>query len=105
MKIKLIDFARVIRSKNSGPFELTLDVLFKDRETYELFRDRKLFDEALIAQLYGLPLSDVLGVVWFDPANAVKATLRRLIASGSPGDSDIYGAQQHGPLLDLEWDI
>ena len=27
---KLIDVASVIRSKNSGPFELTFDVIFKD---------------------------------------------------------------------------
>ena len=33
-KHKLIDIASVIRSKNSGPYELTFDVIFKDFETY-----------------------------------------------------------------------
>ena len=32
----------LIRSKNSGPFELTFDVIFKDREGYEKVRDAKL---------------------------------------------------------------
>ena len=104
MKIRLIDTARVIRSKNSGPFELTLDVLFKDKETYRLFRERNLITTALIANLYGMDEKDVLSVVWFEPANAVKATLRRRLPSGAPGDTDIYGAQQHGPLLDLYWE-
>ncbi len=105
MKLALIDAARVIRSKNSGPFELTLDILFKDASTYEAFRDRALIDAPLIAKLYGVDETEVLSVVWFEPANAVKATLRRRLPSGAPGDTDIYGAQQHGPLLDLSWEF
>jgi hypothetical protein len=102
MRITLREVARVIRSKNSGPFELTLDVMFTDRPRYELFKSRGLIDVSLIAKLYGVPEKEV-SVVWFEPANAVKATLRRRIPSGMPGDTDIYGAQQHGPLRDLEW--
>ena len=33
-KYKLIDIASVIRSKNSGPYELTFDVIFKDFDIY-----------------------------------------------------------------------
>ncbi len=97
-----MDAARVIRSKNSGPFELTLDVMFKDRTTFELFRRRGLIGTQLIARLYGVAEREI-SIVWFEPANAVKATFRRRVPSGTPGDTDIYGAQQHGPLLDLEW--
>jgi len=82
-----------------------LDILFKSREEYEFYRDRKLIDPPLISRLYGVDEKEVLSVVWFDPANAVKATLRRLIPSGAPGDTDIYGAQQHGPLLELAWEL
>ena len=38
----------------------------------------------------------------FDPARAIKFTIRRTLASGSPGDGDIFGSQQYGPLLGLE---
>ena len=34
MKYVLKDIANVIRSKNAGPFELTLDVLLKDEEMF-----------------------------------------------------------------------
>ena len=104
MKITLREAARVIRSKNSGPFELTLDVLFIDRARYELFKSRALIDAKLISRLYGVS-EELVTVVWFEPANAVKATMRRRVASGSPGDTDVYGAQQHGPLLDLDWTL
>ena len=32
---RLIELARVIRSKNAGPFELTFDIMFADAEIYE----------------------------------------------------------------------
>ena len=35
MRVPLTSIAEVIRSKNSGPFELTLDIIFKERAVYE----------------------------------------------------------------------
>ena len=32
---ELWQFTKLIRSKNAGPFELTFDIMFKDRESYE----------------------------------------------------------------------
>jgi hypothetical protein len=29
-------------------------------------------------------------------------TIERPICSGAPGETDVYGAQQHAPLLTLE---
>jgi hypothetical protein len=40
--------------------------------------------------------------VAFDPALAIKFTIRHTTPSGSPGDGDIFGSQPYGPLLDLE---
>ena len=59
---------------------------------------------ALISRLYSVPESDVL-LVEFPPANAFKATIPRLHGSGAVEDSDVYGAQQHGPLMDVELPI
>ena len=49
-----MDAARVIRSKNSGPFELTLDIMFRDRSTFDLFKRRGFIDARLVARLYGV---------------------------------------------------
>ena len=105
MRMRLTDVARVIRSKNAGPFELTLDILLEDRKVYETFREKQLLTAQTIARLYGIQEHDVLAVIYFDPANAIKVTLRRPVASGSPGETDVYGAQQHAPLLDWEFEI
>lgn len=104
MKKSILEAARVIRSKNSGPYELTLDILFKDREHFELFRSRGIISSDLICRLYGVSAADIVGIVYFAPSNAVKVTIRRKIPSGAPGDTDIYGAQQHAPLLGIEFE-
>jgi hypothetical protein len=98
---KLTDVASVIRSKNSGPYELTLDIIFKDRFWYEQALRQNLINAPLIARLYNIAEEDVLGIVAFEPANAIKATIRRPMVSGAVGETDVYGAQQHAPLLSL----
>jgi hypothetical protein len=99
---RLTELARVIRSKNSGPFELTLDILFKTRQDFERARRTQFLNRQLIGKLYGVSDDEISDIIYFEPAQAVKVTLRRRIVSGAPGDTDIYGAQQHAPLLDLE---
>lgn len=102
---KLSELAQVIRSKNSGPYEITFDIIFKTRETFEKVRNNKVITPELIASLYKIPVEKVINVIEFDPANAIKATIVRPIVSGALGETDVYGAQQHAPLLDIETDI
>ncbi|MBT4088542.1 MAG: DUF4387 domain-containing protein [Deltaproteobacteria bacterium] len=103
MKTKILDVAQVIRSKNAGPFELTMDIVFKNRAAFDLFRQKKVLTEEKISSLFCIGLHDISGIIYFEAANAVKITIKRPLPSGAPGDSDIYGAQQHAPLLNLEW--
>ncbi|MGZ5261592.1 MAG: DUF4387 family protein, partial [Burkholderiales bacterium] len=51
---KLWQMTKLIRSKNAGPFELTFDVIFKDREGYEKVRDAKLINADWFAKTYHL---------------------------------------------------
>lgn len=100
--VKIKDIAKVVRSKNAGPFELTFDIIFKDKETYEKVKHSGVITKGLIAKLYHIPLEKVLYFGEFDPANAIKATIVRPVDSGSIGETDTYGAQQHAPLLNIE---
>ncbi|GAA0177317.1 DUF4387 domain-containing protein [Clostridium sediminicola] len=105
MKVKLIDIAEVIRSKNAGPYELTLDIIFKDWEMFYKICDAKVINSKLISSLYNVSIHDVINVIEFEPAKAIKATIKRPISSGQLGETDVYGAQQHAPLLDLEFEL
>ena len=99
---KLTEIASVIRSKNSGPFELTFDIIFRTQEDFEKFTARKILCPELLKKLYKVSEEQVISIVDFPQAKAVKATIVRPIASGAPGERDVYGAQQHGPLMELE---
>ncbi|MBO5748111.1 MAG: DUF4387 domain-containing protein [Muribaculaceae bacterium] len=101
-KHKLTELASVIRSKNSGPYELTFDVIFKDFETFYKVKEAQAINKQNFCEIYGIPESDIFHLVYFDPAKAVKVTIRRPIASGALGETDVYGAQQHAPLMALE---
>ncbi len=98
---RLYDLARVLRSKNAGPFELTIDVIFDDADSYRRVKRSGVITRELIGDRYQVPLHAVTQLVFFDPALAIKITLERPVASGDIGDTDVYGAQQHAPLIDL----
>lgn len=105
MTVQLKDIANVIRSKNAGPFELTLDVLLKDAETFEKVKNANIINQEVIAKLYCIPVEDVLSIVYFPNANAIKATIVRPLPSGAMGERDVYGAQQHAPLVNFSFEL
>lgn len=102
---KLYDLASVLRSKNSGPFSITLDALFSDRAVYETVKNSGVITKETIAGLYGITPERVTQLVFFDAALGFKVTFDRKISSGTCLDSDVYGAQQHAPLGELEIEI
>ena len=105
MKTKLIDVADVIRSKNSGPYEITFDIIFKNSDVFNKVSNAKVISKDLIAKLYNITVDKVINVIEFEAANAIKSTIVRPFPSGALGECDVYGAQQHAPLLNLEFDI
>jgi hypothetical protein len=97
------ELAQVFRSKNAGPFLITIDVMFDSAETFERVTASKAISPAAVAARYGVEAADVR-VVDYPRAKAIKITLPRLWGArgaGSIGDRDVYGAQQHAPLLSL----
>ncbi|MEM4721218.1 MAG: DUF4387 domain-containing protein [Candidatus Methanomethylicaceae archaeon] len=99
---KLIELAKTIRSKNAGPDKVTFDIIFREKEIYELVKKSKTLTPSKISELFDIPENRISDFVEFDPANAIKFTLYRKQPSGSPGDTDIFGCQQYAPLLDVE---
>jgi hypothetical protein len=100
--LPITERAAVIRSKNAGPYELTLDIMFKNEADYAFIKERQFFTKELIARIYGISIDKIITIVHFDPAWAIKISLVRPVVSGAVGDTDVYGAQQHAPLLGLE---
>lgn len=92
--------AALIRSKNAGPFVVTVDVMFDRWDTYERVRTSGVLTRQSIAELYGLDPVDV-SLTEDDASLAIKASFPRRAVSGSVGDTDVFGGQFHGPLVDM----
>ncbi|HOJ92252.1 MAG TPA: DUF4387 domain-containing protein [Dictyoglomaceae bacterium] len=103
--MKLTRLVKVLRTKNSGPFILTIDLIFKDKKIYQELKEKEYFSKKWWSDVYGIKEEDVISVIYFDPVCAVKCNIKRKITSGDPGDTDVYGAQQHAPLLEVDIDV
>jgi len=100
--MKLSELASTIRSKNAGVDHITFDVFFRDQAGFERARDCGVFSPETLAPLFGIDAERIVVCTEFEPAHAFKFTIRRLVPSGSPGEHDVFGAQQYSPLFDLE---
>lgn len=98
---RLAELAKVLRSKNAGALYFTMDVMFEDETTYRRVRDSGALNAHDLARRYGVSDNEV-AVIPYDVAYAIKITVPRAVPSGDPLDNDVYGAQQHAPLLDIE---
>src|ERR1700752_3706289 len=99
---KLAELPKTIRSKNAGVDKVTFDVIFPDRDSYDRVREAGVLSREAVCRIFGIDASEITDHVEFDPALAIKFTIYRRLSSGSPGDADIFGSQQYGPLLDIE---
>jgi hypothetical protein len=99
---KLSEIAKTIRSKNAGVDKITFDVIFPDRTTYDLVRESGVLSRQAVCRIFGIDMVQITDHVEFGPAMAIKFTIYRRMPSGSPGDADIFGSQQYGPLLGIE---
>ncbi|KAI8292032.1 hypothetical protein K4K56_006313 [Colletotrichum sp. SAR 10_98] len=95
------DVASVVRSKNSGPFELTFDIMFDDEKHYQRVKRANVLTNETIKKLYQIRDEDIVVNMYFDPALPWKCTIRRPWAQGSVGERDTLGTAQHAPLLSI----
>ncbi len=91
----LAHLAVEIRSKNAGPFWITLDAFMRDDAGYAAAA--RLITADLIANLYAVPIADVL-IFRIPELNIVKASFPRVISQASLHDRDVHAGQHHVPL-------
>ena len=96
---KLIDYTKILRSKNAGPLFITFDLIFNTKEDMEYVEKRLKKEE--ISKAYDVS-EDVIDIISYGVVNSIKITFPRKNISGSLADNDIYGCQQHAPLANIE---
>ena len=100
--MRLSDAVDVIRSKNAGPFTVTIDLFFQDEQRYAAARTSALLTVEGVAAAYSVPVDQVKGVWWDNRIRAAKVSLVRWSSSSDPFCSDLFGAHLHTPLAQAE---
>ena len=95
---KLIDYTKILRSKNAGPLFITFDLIFNSKEDMEYIVKRLKKED--IAKAYGVN-EKIINIIRYDVVNSIKITFPRKNISGSLNDTDIYGCQMHVPLSEI----
>jgi hypothetical protein len=94
----LDSYAREIRSKNAGPFWVTMEAFMNDETGYAIASE--LITEARIAELYAVPAESVL-IFRMPTLNVVKISYPRPVSQASLHDRDVHAGQHHVPLASL----
>ena len=92
------DLALEVRSKNAGPFWMTLEAFMPDDRTYRIAD--ALISAELISELYHVPLVSVQ-VFRVPDLRVVKVSFPRPVVQGSLHDRDMHAGQHHVPLANM----
>jgi len=98
----LAEVAFKIRSKNAGPFWVTVDVFCGDRDKFE--KIRKALTVARVARVFRQPEEAIRSFEIVD-LNVIKYSLPRPCVQGSRFDRDMHGAQWAVLLAELEINV
>jgi uncharacterized protein DUF4387 len=95
---ELGDLVEKVRSKNAGPFWLTIDVFCGSPEVFR--RVSAALKTAEVARLFCVR-ADTMKRFDIDSLNVVKFSLPRPVVQGTRRDRDMHGAQWANLLAEL----
>lgn len=95
---RLIDYTKILRSKNAGPLYITFDLIFNSKEDMKYVTER--LKKSDIAKAYNVS-EEKIDIIPYERVDSIKITFPRKNISGSLEDNDIYGCQQHMPLSNI----
>ena len=95
------ELALEVRSKNAGPFWVTMELLMRSAEDYAIVADAAFINEEVIARLYDLDPATIQ-LFRIPGLNVVKISFPRPVAQGGLRDRDVHAGQHHVPLAALK---
>lgn len=99
--MKLYELAKLIRSKNAGPFNLTIDIMFEDLEKWEKVERSGSINKDTVSKMFRMNLDDI-EIFPVKNALAIKISFPRPIFQGEIADADMLGGQQYAPIMEIE---
>ena len=100
---KLRDVCRSVRSKNAGPFWVTVDICFVNQENFEKYHANEALGSHAFAVAYGIDPAMVKHYPVKD-LNILKVSFPRDTPQGGMVERDMHRGQQYVRLLDIKLD-
>ena len=98
---KLRDVCRHVRSKNAGPYWITIDLFFTDGDAFGRHADAPAISANAVGALFGVDAAQFERFAVPD-LHVVKLSYPRLSPQGGAIERDMHGGQQYVRLLDVE---
>jgi len=97
------DVCHLVRSKNAGPFWVTIDLFFDDPESFQRYAASPALGAETFARLFG---TDPALVKRFpvETLHMIKISYPRVSPQGGMVERDLHCGQQYVRLLDVELD-
>ncbi len=98
---KVSEVCRHVRSKNAGPFWITVDLFFRDQAAFETYAESPELQVPAIAALFDVDRGSVKRFV-LPNLQVLKISYPRRQPQGGALERDMHGGQQYLRLLDVE---
>ena len=98
---KLSDVCHDIRSKNAGPFWITIDMFFHGREMCDRYVAVRQLQPQALAKVFGVEAEHV-GCYPVPGLSVLKISYPRKDPQGGMIERDLHGGQQFARLVDIE---
>jgi hypothetical protein len=93
-----------VRSKNAGPFWVTIDLFFDGADNYRRYSDSPVLGAELIQRLYGAD-PRLVQKYRVPKLHMVKISYARTSVQGGEVERDMHCGQQFVRLLDIDLDV
>lgn len=98
---KVGEVCKHVRSKNAGPFWITLDLSFPDRDSFERYSGASQLQPEAISKLYDVDAA-LIKVFSVPELLVLKVSYPRRHPQGGLLERDMHGGQQYVRLLDVD---
>lgn len=95
------EIAYYVRSKNAGPFWVTVDIFCGNEDAFKTLCASKSITKEKVAEVYGVN-ADEVKIFHIANLNVIKISYPRLKPQGQKYERDMHAGQQYIQISELE---
>lgn len=97
----IAETAYYVRSKNAGPFWVTVDIFCDKEESYLQFQNSKKLSKEAFAKAYDVD-PELVKIYYLPNLRVMKISYPRPCPQGGKDDRDMHSGQQYLQIMDME---